>query len=206
MSSEKYSKDFACNHREYLPCRFAHLDGEVYRCSHDRLYVLAGWVRGDEEAVENLVKQACPPIKKEGKFIQYLARINEENANELIKNAEVGDLVFCFQEIDGEVILLEKPETNVGNCVYKNKKGEIRSFIVRSFRTLSKGDFLAEYLTKGDDSEIQSQMIKRMAGEAGFRVEIEEKEKAHLVKIFGDSQQEVDDFMTLCVYNKFIIY
>lgn len=52
MSSEKFSKDFVCNHRKHLPCRFGYLDGEVYRCSHHRLYVLAGWVSVDEQAAE----------------------------------------------------------------------------------------------------------------------------------------------------------
>lgn len=205
MSSKKYSKDFACNHQKYLPCQFAHLDGDVHRCSYHRLNVLAGWVRGDEQTADELTKQACPPIREEWEEKEYLAKIREGYANELIENAEVGDLVFCFEEIDGEVILLEKPETNVGNCVYKNKKGEIRSCIARLFRTLSKGNYCEEHHIKGDESEIDSRMIKRMAGEAGFRIEIEETSEGHLVKIFGDNQQEVDDFMTLCVYNDFTI-
>ena len=73
-------------------------------------------------------------------------------------------------------------------------------------RTISKGNYVAEYLAKGNESEIDSLMIKRMALEAGFRVEIEKSEMGHLIKIFGDSQREVDDFMTLCVYNKFVLY
>jgi len=205
MDPEKFSKDFVCNNREYLPCRFAHLDGDVHRCSHHRLFVLAGWVRGDDQAAEDLIKQACPPIKEEWEEDQYLLKIHQEYANELIKNAEVGDLVFCFAEIDGEVILLEKPTSYSGNCVYKNKKGQVKSCHVGLFRTLSKGNYCEEYHIKGDKSKIDAQMVKRMAGQSGFRIEIEKTDEGHLVKIFGDSKEDVDDFMTLCVHNKFII-
>lgn len=149
--------------------------------------------------------QACPPIRDEWKEKQYLAKIHEDYADEVIKKAEVGDLVFCFDEFDGEVILLEKPETNIGNCVYRNKEGEIRSCIVRLFRTLSKGKCYKEFHAKGENSEIRCQMIKRMAGQSGFRVRIEKTPEGHLIEVFGDSRQEVDDFFTLCVYNNFNI-
>jgi len=206
MDLMNFSKDYACNHQRYLPCRFAYLDEDVHRCSFHRLFVLVGWVQGDEEAAEDLVRHACPPNQEEWEYKRYLRKINEEYAEEIIQNAKIGDIVYCFEEVDGEVVLLEKPTSYQGQCVYKDKKGQTRSCHVGLFRTLSKGNYVEEYLAKGEDSEIRSRMIKRMAGEAGFRVEIEENKNGHLVKIFGDSKREVDDFMTLCVYNKFVLY
>lgn len=205
MCEERFSKDFACNHRKYLPCRFGYRDGEVYRCSYDRLWVLASWINGDEQYANALTNKACPPIKEEDKFNKYLINLHQQYAQDIIKNAKIGDLVFCFDEIDGEVVLLEKPDDILGRCLYKNKKGLVKSCPVVQFRTISKSNYAAEYLAKGNESEIDSLMIKRMAGEAGFRVEIQKTESGHRIKIFGDTQREVDDFMTLCVYNKFIL-
>lgn len=209
MDQQKFSKDFACTHRKYLPCPFAYRDeedSEVYRCNYDRLWVLAALINGDEQYANTLTNKACPPIKREVKFSEFLKNIHRQYAYDIIKNAKTGDLVFCFDEIDGEVILLEKPDDILGRCLYRNKKGQVKSCPVVQFRTISKGNFAAKYLAKGNESEIDSMMIKRMAGEAGFRVEVERAEMGHQVKIFGDNQQEVDDFMTMCVYNKFILY
>ncbi len=206
MNQPNISKDFACCHRKYLPCRFSHLDGDVHRCSYDRLWVLAKWINQDEETAKSLVNQACPPIRDEDNLSKFLAKIHKEYANDVIKNANIGDTIFCFDETNGEVTLLEKPVTDTGLCVYKTATEEIRSKPVKLFRTISQGNYAAEYLIEGEKSEIESLMIKRMALESGFRVEIQKTDSGHMVKIFGDNQREVDDFMTLCVYNKFIIY
>ncbi|MFX1489020.1 MAG: hypothetical protein ACFFBI_07725 [Promethearchaeota archaeon] len=205
MSSKRFSKDLACNHRNYLPCRFGYLDGRVYRCSYHRLHVLTAWVNQDEVGAASLLKDACPPIQTEEEFTWFARKLHQEFAKEIIEKSKVGDLIFCFNEIDGEVVLLEKPSTIFDHCVYKDKKGQVKSYPVSHFRLLSKGNYSVEHHIEGVKSEIQSQMIKRMAGEAGFRVEILETERGHLLRIFGDRQQELDDFMALCVYNKFII-
>ncbi|MFW9865588.1 MAG: hypothetical protein ACFFEN_05750 [Candidatus Thorarchaeota archaeon] len=205
MSSKRFSKDFACNHRKYLPCRFGYLDGDRYRCSYHRLIVWIGGINRDKQTTESLVREACPPIQAEEEFTWFARKLHQEFAKEIIEKSKVGDLIFCFNEIDGEVVLLERPSTIFDHCVYKDKKGEVKSYSVSHFRLLSKGNYNVEHHIEGEKSEIQSQMIKRMAGETGFRVEILETERGHLLRIFGDSQQELDDFMTVCVYNKFII-
>ncbi|MCK4779835.1 MAG: hypothetical protein KAT57_06595 [Candidatus Lokiarchaeota archaeon] len=206
MRQPNFSKDFACNHREHLPCQFGYRDGNVYRCSYDRLWVLAKWISNDEQTAAELLDKACPPIKDKEQLSQFLAKIHKEYANDVIKNADIGDIIFCFDETNGEVILLEKPKTDTGLCVYRTATGETRSKPVKLFRITSQGNYAAEYLIEGEKSEIESLMIKRMALEAGFRVEIQKTDSGHMVKIFGDTQQDVDDFMTMCVYNKFLIY
>lgn len=206
MNHTHFSKDFTCSHRKHLPCRFGYLDGDVYRCSYDRLWVLAKWINNDDQTATKLLDQACPPIRDEDNVSKCLAGLHKEYAKDIIENANIGDTIFCFDETNGEVTLLEKSETNTGLCVYKTANGEIRSKPIRLFRTISQGNYTAEYPTEGERSEIETLMIKRMALEAGLRVEVQKNDSGHMVKIFGDNQQEVDDFMTLCVYNKFIIY
>lgn len=218
MNPEKFSKDFACNHHEHLPCEFAHIDGDVHRCSYHRLWVLASWVNGDEQLANNLLKKACPPIKKEEAFTEYLIRMNNQNALDIIENTQIGDDVFCVLELFDEAILVEKPKINMGHALYKTMSGEIRSCQVGHLIRISKGNFMAEYFAKSEgkrireysDSELRCLGIKRMALQAGFRVEIQETKNdagsGHLIKVFGDNQREVDDFMTLCVYNSLILY
>jgi len=111
MKSEKFSKDFACNHRKYLPFQFGYLDGNVYKCSYHRLWVLAAWINNDHSTAATLLNQACPPIKREAKFSEFLRNLHQHYAENVIENAKIGDIVFCFDEIDGEVVLLEKPTT-----------------------------------------------------------------------------------------------
>ena len=202
MNPIQFSKDFACTHREYLPCKFAYSDGDIYRCSYHRLLVLVSEDEGDK-----LTEQACPPIREEDAFQRYLGKLFIRNAMDIIENANIGDPIFCSVDFsgDGEVILLSKPKNYTGHCTYKNKKDEIRECQVGHCRTISKGNFSVEHLIEGKDSEIESQMIRWKAVQAGFRVEIENVKEGFLVKIFGDSQKEVDDFMSLCVYHNFTL-
>jgi hypothetical protein len=205
MDPIQFSKDFTCTHREYLPCKFAYPDGNIYRCSYHRLWVLANWINGDEEKANELTNQACEPIRDEKRISKDLARLHKSYAKDVIKNSQIGDVIFCFDELDGEVILLDKPQKDSEHCVYENKRGEIKSKSVMLFRTISKGNYQVKHLIKGKNSEIKAQMIKRMANEAGFRVEIKNVKEGFLVKLFGDSQKEVDDFMSLCVYHDFTL-
>lgn len=208
MRQPNFSKDFACNHREHLPCQFGYRDGNVYRCSYNRLWVLAKWVNQDDKTAAELLDKACHPIKDEEELSKFLAKIHKEYAIDLIKNAEIGDSIFCFTETagNGVVTLLEKPESDMGHCIYRNQRGEVKSCQVRLCRTISKGIYFAEHYIKENDSEIKSIMIERIALESGFRIEIQKTDSGHMVKIFGDKQQDVDDFMIRCVYNKFLLY
>ena len=135
-----------------------------------------------------------------------------------MENAQVGDTVFCTSELLDESILVEKPKSDGDHAFYQNKDGEIRSCLPGSLIRISKGNFMAEYfantegkrINKYEDSEFKCLGIKRMALQAGFRVEIyeaiNEAGSGHIIKIYGDTQQEVDDFMTHFVYNKLILY
>lgn len=68
-----------------------------------------------------MLKKACSPIKKEEAFREYLIRMNNQNALDIIENAQIGDDVFCVLELFDEAILVEKPKTNMGHALYKNK-------------------------------------------------------------------------------------
>ena len=218
MNIEKISKDFVCKHRDYLPCEYHHLDGDVHRCSYDRLWVLAALINQDEELADGLTEQACPPNKEEDALRKQRIKIHQENARNIMENAHVGDTVFCLLELLDESILVEKPKSEGEHAFYQNKDGQIRSCLPGALIRISKGNFMGEYFYKSEgkhireysDSEFNCLMVKRMALQAGFRVEIHEAKtdagSGHTVKIYGDSQQEVDDFMTYCVYNKLILY
>lgn len=209
MNSKYSSKDFACTHRKYLPCPFsypAEEGSEVYHCSYHRIWVIAKWIKGDDELAIEATNHACLPIRKEIEFEKNLADLHKEYAKDIVSTAKIGDKVFCFDETDGVVELLEKPEIDTGNCVYRDSKGLIKAKPIMLFRTISQGNYCVEHTLPEGNGEIESLMIKRMALEAGFRVEIKKSENKYFVKVFGDSQQEVDEFFTLCVHNKHILY
>ncbi|GAH47639.1 unnamed protein product, partial [marine sediment metagenome] len=55
----------------------------------------------------------------------------------------------------------------------------------------------SEYFIDGTETETLTQELKYKANFNGFRIEIEGKDNGNLLKIYGDSQQEVDDFISL---------
>jgi hypothetical protein len=103
----------------------------------------------------------------------------------------IGDLVYCTSEIQN-VYFLQKPTHRYGNCIYETINGEIKEAPTLCFRIVSKGSKCAQYKTK--DQQI-ADSFDHLARSFGFRVEKIKLKDSYLLKIFGDTQEEVDDFV-----------
>jgi len=71
---------------------------------------------------------------------------------------------------------------------------------------ISKGNKYAEYIVDGDNCEERAIIIERKARGCGFRVEKTKGKYSFFLKIFGDIQDHVDDFVTLCCQDKSTLY
>lgn len=128
-------------------------------------------------------------------------------AKKVIEESKIGDKIFCLEEMFEEVTLLSKPNDPFGNCEYETKEGDIKTAFVGLFRPLSKGKYYHEIdveraFDADKDEDLMILMVKRVSMEAGFRVEISDGGK---IRVFGDTQKEVDDFVNLSIYNKRVL-
>ena len=73
------------------------------------------------------------------------------------------------------------------------------------FRNISKADYYAEYNVEGKNYEARTEILKERARELGFRVEIIKLNEGLLLKIYGNSQEDVDDFVALVCNNNFTL-
>ncbi|MBY9013823.1 MAG: hypothetical protein KGD70_15730, partial [Candidatus Lokiarchaeota archaeon] len=67
---------------------------------------------------------------------------------------------------------------------------------------MAKGDYYGEYLVKGALSRRRALKLEFKAKHHGFRAQIEKKSDGYLLKIFGDSQKQVDDFIFMVLERK----
>jgi len=116
-----------------------------------------------------------------------------------------GDRVYCTIGFS-DVIFLEKEKPPSGFIKYKTLEGEEKREHSDRFRIISKGNKCAEYVVDGENYEEKAIIIERKARECGFRVEKTKGKNSYSLKIFGDTQDHVDDFVTLCCQDKYTLY
>lgn len=87
------------------------------------------------------------------------------------------------------------------------KSGTVFKVHIDRLRIISSGNYWREYFIEGIDKidEKKAKDLKFRAKYYGFRAEIIKKKKGYLLRIFGDSQQEVDDFITYFIKQNFEI-
>lgn len=136
-----------------------------------------------------------------------------------------GDLVYCTN-ISADVIFLEKPPRKSflnyykarkageifppfsGKVKYKTLSGQVSTSPIACIVKISKGNFFADYEVVEGESEDRIEYLEHYGRSLGFRVErVSSSEKKKIIlRFFGDSQSEVDDFVELCCQNNFIIW
>ena len=195
---------------EKCPFRIYDLDKDISFCNfykeHARLVVDRQFAR-----IPVLISRACNWIKKEELRLKSIVEISCKNTLYFFKNAKIGDKVYCFygSPNDLEVKLLEKPRDLRSSryCKCQRKSGTIFSVHIDRLRIISKANYYGEYFIEGIEKrdEKRAKDLEFQAKYYGFRAEIEEKDKGYLLKIYGDSQQEVDDFINLFIKQGFEI-
>lgn len=205
--SNKWSKDFPCNHLEHLPCIFGFLDKDIYRCSFNAKYVQTAWIDGNYEESQALLKQACPPIIEDFENDRPLVEIsnryrNKSHSEVFLKNAKEGDIVFDTYDFsgNGEVLLIKKCESDGSQCIVRNSIG--REYWVKPslLRIIKNRDHFMEHLVQSED---EANEIKCKAIQVGLTCNFEKNKSGYLITIQGSSKGELDDFLMLVLNNDF---
>jgi hypothetical protein len=155
---------------------------------------------------------------------KYIGNRIEEVITQIIDgDLKKDNIVYCTKKLD-YVIFLEPPSESLikkylrakedgeidppfqGDIIYKTSKGEIRSAPAACIVKISNGNYCSEYEFKGKNREVNSKNKEILARQAGFRTERIRCDNSTLLKIYGDSQVEVDDFISLVCQNDFQIY
>jgi len=121
-----------------------------------------------------------------------------------------GDIVYCTKEL-GDVIFLDlklSQDGFTGVVEYKTFNEEIKRAPIGSIVKISSGDYFSEYEVKlsGKKLRERSDFLEYLARYQGFRVEKSKIQNGIILKFFGDSQEQVEDFIVNCCYNKYILY
>jgi len=152
-----------------------------------------------------LVSKACDYIKKEELRLKSLVEVSRKKTLDFIKNAQVGEIVFCRIKNPPEVKLLEKPINDSKFVSCQKSNGSIIRVQACHLYRISKGHYYGDYLIEGFEkkSEKRAKDLEFQAKYYGLRAEIKKNKKGYLLKIFGDSQQEVDDFIYFFIKQNF---
>jgi len=181
------------------PCKVVDLDSGFFYCNFIEMYGELCF-HNKIEAANRLVRQVCPEIRNEVLHHDYIADQLRTQEREFLEKARLGDIVFCTAEIHN-VVLLGFPSHEHGYCKYKTIDGKTKKAPAIYFRIISKGNKFAEYKTR---DEYKADRYELIAKKNGFRVEIKMLKKIHILRILGDTQEEVNQFVNCLEPNFFI--
>lgn len=184
------------------PCKILHEDSLF--CNFGNMYAELTFHQEDRKS-KILLNTICHTIKNEMLYHEFVAEDTLKSERKFLKQSKIGQKVYCTTECNN-VILLQKPIEVGRKCKYKTSKGKIDEQWTFCFRTISGGGNLSKYEVKGKDYKKKAKYLEILARSNGFHTDTRELENSFLLKIFGDFQEEIDDFITLCCDNDFVLY
>lgn len=187
---------FYCKQEDFKGCPYRLIDLEepLPLCLYIDLW--AKLVNNHEFLeIPRLTNRACDLIKMEEGRAETVRRLHLEKFKDFLETVQIGDTVFCRIAPFHEVKLIDKP-SSVSECVRcETPNGKVIRIMADHLSRLAKGDYFGEYFVKGALSRRKALKLEFKAKHHGFRAKIEKKSDGYLLKIFGDSQQQVDDFI-----------
>ena len=154
-----------------------------------------------DNKAKQFLQKICPEKRNSVLSHDYRAEILQRLAEVFLNEANIGDIVFCTAEIN-DVMLVEKPSTIYGDCKYKTVNEKLKKAPAFCFSIISNGNKYAEYEI---NTKTTADHYKYLARRNGYRADVIKLKHSYLLKIFGDKQEEVDDFINLCCKNDYII-
>lgn len=138
----------------------------------------------------------------------YIQERNLKNVKQIEQGEiKVGDVVYDSYLCE-DVVVLDLPDPkrisiyNYRAFPYirnycKTLDGKIERSGYLYYVKISKGNYYVEYEIEGKGKELQIKVdfFEYLARGEGFRVEKVKIKKGHLLKFFGDSQQQVNEFL-----------
>ncbi len=142
----------------------------------------------------------CPGLKDKLLYHDYLADKIQVRSKKFLEKVKIGEIVYCTTEMK-DVIFLARPEKKYGLCRYRTFDAKDKEAGAHCFRKISLGSKCAEYNTTKIDDLNACEILAR---EYGFRVEKITLTNSHLLKICGDIQEDVDQFVISLNNNYFL--
>ena len=161
---------------------------------------------GSSFGAELLLNRACEKYQNEEKRLEFISKGSKKDTIQMLRHLEVGDSLFWFSR-SIEVTCAQRPIefSQIARIKCRGSDGKIIKSPAYLLRLISKGDYSGEYFVKGIENEKKLQELEYKVKYYGFRTKVEKKNNGFLLKIYGDSQQEVDDFITLSLEQDFDI-
>jgi len=162
-------------------------------------------IKKKEKAIHQLLESVCKQRRHEVLYWNYTVKYSQPDKQKSLLELKRGDRVYCTTEFS-DVIFLEKEKPPSDFIKYKTLDGKEKRKYSDHFCIISKGNKYAEYIVDGDNYEERTIIIERKARGCGFRVEKTKRKNSYYLQIFGDTQDHVNDFVTLCCQDKYTLY
>ena len=194
---------FYCKQEDFEGCPYRLTDLEFPRSLCRYIDLWAEIVNDrDFSEISRLTSKACDWIKLEEGRAETTKRLHNERFRDFRENVQVGDTVFCKIPPFHDVKLIDKPSDDTEYVRCEALNGKIIKIMACHLYRMAKGDYSGEYLVKGVFSRRKTLKLEFKSKLHGFRTEIEKKSDGYLLKIFGDSQKQVDDFIFMVLEHK----
>ncbi len=144
------------------PYRIYDLEKDYPLCDYFRLHARL-IINREFSKIPSLIRRACKWIQKEEKRLDFIRKIARDMGLEVLKNAQIGDTVFCKVGTYNEVKLLEKPSDGSIFLKCQAPNGKIIRVQACDLRKISKGHYFGEFLIKGIENEEKVKVLEYKA-------------------------------------------
>jgi len=196
--------DFYCKEDlENCPFRIYDLEKNIIICNYFETYWSTASNYGHERA-KQLINRACKDIKTYELHQRQTAEHHTKKTLEMLQTVKIGDILFWASRNE-DVRLIEMPsEIDIlVRCKCQRRNNEIVRIPAYLLNTISKRNFSGEYNCRTNKDK--AQRLKYQAKLYGFRTEIEKRGEDYILRLYGDSREEVDDFIALYITQKLYI-
>lgn len=193
--------DFYCR-QDFKDCpyRYLRLDKDLPLCNYFRLHSQL-MINREFSRIPDLYNKACDWIRDDELRRKSLLKISRERVLDFLERIQVGDVIFCRKPPFHKVRLIKKPLNEAGYAICETPNGKTMSIDVYDLNYVSKGNYSGEYLIEGIKNKKKARELEFKAQYYGLRTKLQDQENGFLLTIFGDSQENVDDFINLVLKN-----
>lgn len=183
------------------PCKITDLNTPDISCNFVKMYGML-IIREKREKARQLLRKICPELRNKLLHHDFVARQLQIQENDFLDNVKSGEKVYCMSEISDVIFLKKKTQGKYIKCIYQTINGQIKEQWGSYFRIISKGNKYTDFKAKNQGD---AKACEILAKEHGFRPEILKEGNSYFLRVYGDSQEGVDDFVFLYLRNDFLI-
>jgi len=199
------TKDYLFCYRDKKNCPFRihDIQLDIFICNFQKEY----WREfndGNSFGVKCLLNRACEWIQKEEKRLDFISSISYKDTLKILKGLNIGDTLFWTTHSE-DVRLLEEPTelSQIARCKCQRLNGKVIEIPAYLLRKTSRGRYSGEFFIEGTGNEKKAKVLEYKAKYYGFRVEIKKMNNGYLLILYGDFQQEVDEFINTVLKHNF---